>query len=90
MDQDIRCLKIAEEFKMSPDYLTRQFRRESGQALKTFILAQKMDYARHLLKLTRMPVSQVAERIGFINFAHFSAAYKKVYGETPTETRQMK
>ena len=87
IDQELRCTEIAEEFKMNPDHLTRLFRKETGISLKSFILSYKMDHARRLLKLTSMPVSQVAEKVGFVSFSHFSAAFRKTFGESPTQTR---
>lgn len=86
--ENVTCADIAESFKVTPDHLNRLFRRETGETLKSFIIREKLENARHLLILTDMPISRIAEKTGYSNFSHFSSAYKKKYGVSPLETRK--
>ncbi|SDF79088.1 response regulator transcription factor [Marvinbryantia formatexigens] len=87
LDSAISRNEIAEQVHLNPDYLTRLFKKETGQTLKEYITEQKMKSAQSLLRTTNMPVSFVAAKVGYSNFSHFSTAYKKVMGRTPQEER---
>jgi AraC-like DNA-binding protein len=45
-----------------------------------------MEYAKQLLSEQSLTVSEVSERIGYKNQRHFSTAFKKKYGFSPSET----
>lgn len=46
-----------------------------------------MTKAKDLLRGTQMPIYQIAEDVGYKNATHFSAAFKKYYGELPKQYR---
>ena len=37
--------------------------------------------------MTKLPVSMIAGKVGFDNFSHFSQAFRKYSGKTPSEYR---
>ena len=47
------------------------------------------DEARALIRSTGLPVSFVAAKVGYSNFSHFSNSYKRQFGVTPQEDRQI-
>ena len=73
---------------LSPDYLTRIFKRETGQTLKEYVVRQKLQEAQSLLRTTSLPISLIAAKVGYSNFSHFSNSYRKAYGRSPQEERQ--
>ena len=87
IDQPITVSDVASALYMNPDYLSRQFKIYSGMSLKEYIVNRKMQSAQILLKTTALPVSVIASSVGYDNFPHFSQAYKKVMGLSPTEER---
>lgn len=48
----------------------------------------KMAHAKLLLTEEEISVSQVSDRVGYKNYRHFSAAFKKKYGITPSQLRK--
>ena len=56
-------------------------------SLKEFIIQEKMKMARGMLKGSWLPVSIVAQKVGYVNFSHFSQVYKKTVGVSPTDER---
>lgn len=87
MEMDISRQELAGSVYLNADYLNRLVRRATGNSLKEYVARRKMDHARVLLLTTRLPVAIVASKVGYINAAHFSVAYKKQFGKTPMQTR---
>lgn len=88
MDEDISRERLADVVHLNADYLGRLFRKENGNSLKAFILKEKMAFARELLEKNSMSVSEAALCVGFRNFAHFSTAFKKLYGISPSQCKR--
>jgi len=53
-----------------------------------FIREKQMHYVRDLLENTDLPLSEVAERAGFLSSAHFTTFVKRMTQLTPTQIRQ--
>ena len=87
LDQEIHRQDLADHVYLNPDYLNRLFKKQTGKTLKEFVIEHKMDEARKMLQVTRLPVSLIAAKVGYDNFSHFSYAYKKVTGCSPLESR---
>lgn len=81
--------ELAEVVHLNPDYLTRRFKKEMGISLREYVINQKMQEARALIRSTGLPVSFVAAKVGYSNFSHFSNSYKRQFGVTPQEDRQI-
>lgn len=90
LDEELMREDIARWVNLSPDYMTKLFKNETGITVKEYIIQQKMHMARNLLQTTNLPISFIASKVGFCNFSHFSYTYKKVMGVTPQNERKMK
>ena len=88
LENELRRDELAEYVHLNPDYLTRIFKKETGCTIKEYIIRQKLEEAKMLLRTTSPPISFIAAKVGYCNFSHFSYAYKKVLGITPQEERQ--
>ena len=53
-----------------------------------FVARTRLDHARNLLLSTQLPVSIVANRVGFISRSHFSRAFRNAFGMDPTKLRK--
>lgn len=88
LESELRREELAQVAHLSPDYLTRIFKRETGQTLKEYVVRQKLQEAQSLLRTTSLPISLIAAKVGYSNFSHFSNSYRKAYGRSPQEERQ--
>ena len=88
LEGELRRDELAEYVHLNPDYLTRIFKKETGFTIKEYVIRQKLEEARNLLRVTSLPISFIAAKVGYCNFSHFSYTYKKVLGITPQEERQ--
>lgn len=87
LDKEIHRSDLADAVYLNPDYLNRLFKKQTGKTLKEFVTAYKMNEAKKMLQVTRLPVSIIAAKVGYDNFSHFSYTYKKINGQSPMETR---
>ncbi len=88
LDRPVNVNDVAAALFMNPDYISRQFKNETGIPLKEYIVRQKMESARALLQNTGLPIGVVAAKMGYDNFSYFSQVYRKVMGVSPTEERR--
>ncbi len=88
-DPDISVNEIAERFFFHPVYLNRMFRKEKGSSVGQFIMDQRMDLAVSLLRNKNLAVTDVAERVGYRNYTNFHSIFKKRYGCSPTQYREL-
>ncbi len=79
--------QLAKTVGMSQNYLARCFRRRFGVPIPRYILARRIDLARHLLATTDLPVRRVAERVGLPDPQHFNKQFRKLAGVNPTAAR---
>lgn len=78
---------LAEWLNYSPDYLSHIFRVTTGTRLTEFINANRIDYARGLLKEGRLNVSEVGWAVGFSDPGYFARVFKRYTGASPREFR---
>lgn len=86
--EDIRKEDICRLVHLNSDYVTRLFKKETGYSIKSYIIREKMRIAKQLLQTTPLSVGSIAMQLGYSNFSHFSAAYKKEFGIPPGEEQR--
>ena len=75
-------------FNASETYLQNSFRAVYGMPVISFIRVQKMQSAAQTLIHTTRSVDEIAEEYGYINESKFSAAFKKIMGDSPSTYRR--
>ncbi|MGH8496779.1 MAG: helix-turn-helix transcriptional regulator [Gammaproteobacteria bacterium] len=85
-DDRISLLEIGERLGVSPTYLTDAFRRSEGLPISQY--HRRLRLARALIELPHTnDITALALRFGFSSHAHFSTAFRAVFGQTPSEYR---
>ena len=84
---DHTLTSLAQYFGVNTNKLMRLFRETFGKSIFEYIAEQRMDYARKLLQEEGLLVTQVARNIGYKNPNHFSVAFKKRFGISPSVFR---
>lgn len=74
---------VANAIHVNRSYLSEKFRKETGQTLTDYIHKVKMEYAIQLMESNFYKFNEIAELLGYSNYAYFSIVFKKVYNETP-------
>jgi transcriptional regulator GlxA family with amidase domain len=78
---------VAAAANLSQRQLERLFHRHLATSPTAYYLDLRFSRARELLRLSPMPITDVALACGFQSGAHFSAAYGKRFGHPPREER---
>jgi AraC family transcriptional regulator len=72
---------------MSPHYFAQLFRQSTGQSPHQYMLAQRIERAKRLLRNRRLSALDVAVLLGFADASHFSKVFRRIVGSTPTRYR---
>lgn len=88
LEEEISRNTLAGLVYMSPDHMTRIFKKATGMTISDYILDRKMVKAEKMLSETDLSVSYIASSLGYSNISHFSGAFKKKYQLSPSEYRQ--
>lgn len=75
---------------LSPKYLSRIFKEETGVGFSEFRIEIKVQKAKEMLKNTGYNVNQISDRLGYENAESFIRVFRKSAGCTPSEYRKKK
>ncbi|SHL26182.1 two-component system, response regulator YesN [Anaerocolumna jejuensis DSM 15929] len=88
IDQTITREELSSQFFLSSDYISRLFRKKKGISLGEYIQKRKIEKAQMMLTSTELSISDIAVRVGFVNFSYFSKIFKRITGVTPAIYRK--
>jgi len=90
LDAHIPLAELARQSCMSPTKFKNTFRAVVGYPLSMYLYHKRLMYACELLVDTDLPISAIAEKVGYKNAGSFSVQFKKALGILPSEYRQQK
>jgi AraC-like DNA-binding protein/mannose-6-phosphate isomerase-like protein (cupin superfamily) len=82
---DCNVATIARELGVTPNYLSAQYRAQTGKRLSDHILEERLNLARRLLEETDLKMITIAARCGFSDPSPFIARFKAHTGYTPLQ-----
>lgn len=89
LGRDIGLAEIAALVGVSPRQLSRAFRAATGQSLWQFVIECRVREATRMLGRNRsLSLSYIARACGFESYSQFIAAFRKVFGQLPSEYRR--
>jgi len=68
-------------------YLSRIFRKKTGDTISSYIQNKKMDIAKRMLENTDVSVTDIANELNYSSIHVFSRAFKEKFNITPTDYR---
>ena len=77
---------MAREAGLSLYYFCREFKKSTGKSPKKFIIYQRIEKAKELLRRD-FKITDIAINVGFNDLPSFNKQFKKIIGMTPTEYR---
>ena len=86
--QKFSLSEVAAKFYISPYYLSRLFRRVTGQSIVDYINGRRIEAAQKLLETTELSIGTVAEQTGFASAAHFRRVFRETMGTGPLQYRK--
>ena len=88
LSETVSTEKLAQALYMGRSHLSTKFHAETGVTLSEFILRQKTEEAKRLLRYTDRTAAAIGEYLAFSSPAHFTRVFKKYAGVTPNEYRE--
>ena len=79
--------QLSSKVFVSKGYLRRLFKEKYGESPLTYLLRKKLDVAEELLKITDLPVQDIARKIGIDNPFYFSTLFTRKKGISPANYR---
>ena len=83
--EEINYKVIENRFRFNPSYLNRIFKEYTGKSIYKFVLQYRMNVALELIKTQKLPIGQIARLSGFQSPYHFTKAFTKQIGCSPTK-----
>lgn len=87
--EKITLEELAEECSLSRTYLSRYFKKLTGQNLFSYIQQTRLQYAAYLLQTSKKSITEIAAESGFDNLSYFNRMFKKSYGVAPGKFRNL-
>jgi len=80
---DLSLDNLSKKFAMSASHLSRRFKAVAGIGITEYITYVRILNAEKLLKMSGLPVTEVAAACGFNDSNYFSTVFKRIKGTTP-------
>jgi AraC-like DNA-binding protein/mannose-6-phosphate isomerase-like protein (cupin superfamily) len=87
-DRPLTLSEVAGHSGMSYSWFSRLFKKVSRYNFKEYLTLVRLNKARHLLRDTRTPITEISHSCGFQEHKYLIAAFNKYCGLTPTEYRK--
>ena len=87
-DPELSLTSVAEQFYFNPSYLSRIFKKQTGQHFSEFLYQIRMKKAVELACETEQKSYQIASAVGIKDANYFSICFKKFTGKTISEYRK--
>jgi AraC-like DNA-binding protein len=84
----IRLDELAKRFHSNRTTLNRKFNSVTGMSIVTYLNNLRIQLASSMLRHTAFKVTEIMDRVGFTDDAHFIRVFRKLSGCTPAEYRK--
>jgi len=89
LDRKLPLRELAGAAGLSVSRLCHLFHHQTGISPRRYLKAARLAKAKELLENSRFSVKEVAARTGFNHVGRFIGDFRKTYGLTPSQHRQM-
>ncbi|MBD1851707.1 helix-turn-helix domain-containing protein [Leptolyngbya sp. FACHB-711] len=88
LDQDIKLVHLADVASVSQFHFSRLFKQSTGISPHQYLLQQRVERAKQLLKTSQLAIAEVALQCGFNSQSHLGKAFREATGMTPGNYRK--
>ncbi|WP_235885399.1 response regulator transcription factor [Paenibacillus cymbidii] len=87
LHEELSLHVIANQVQLSPNYLGKMFRAEMGSSITDFIMEERIQAAKRLMREGILRNYEISEKVGFNNYSYFCTMFKKMAEQSPNEYR---
>ena len=88
LGENLSLSELANKLSMSQYYFCRLFKQSTGLSPHQYLIHQRIEQAKHLLKNLDHTITFVAMECGFANSSHFAKCFRQVTGMNPKQFRK--
>ena len=86
--EELSVEMIASAVYLTPDYLSRLFKKATGKSISQYIRQYRMEKAKDALLHTRKKVIDIGIESGYPNYSYFCQSFRESFGSSPEKYRQ--
>jgi len=79
--------QVADEIHLNPSYLSVLFKEQLSMTFSEYVTRRRLQRAKELLLRTRLPIAEVAEKVGYQTAKYFNRIFKEYEGRSPGNYR---
>ena len=88
LDRSPTIAELAQVCGLSAGHLMRSFRQSTGETIHAHVQRTRIERAQTLLMDNGHSIKEIAHLLGFATSSSFSVAFKRLYGQSPSEFRR--
>lgn len=88
LGENITREDVARHVSLTPEYISKVFKKETGITLSEYIIQVKIDAAKQLLSSSKESISSIAVDLGYNSFSFFTKQFREQVGITPSAYRR--
>jgi two-component system, response regulator YesN len=89
INPDLSLTAISDHVFLNPSYFSRLYKKETGESYVEALTNIRLTMAKTLLIDSNKKIMDISERVGYSNSKYFCTIFKKYFGYTPIEFREM-
>jgi AraC-like DNA-binding protein len=87
-DEPLNRHELAESVSLSTNHFSFLFKQYSGYSPMQYVTRVRLDNAKHMLRNSSLPISEIAQRVGFEDPLYFARVFAKETGFSPRAYRK--
>jgi AraC-like DNA-binding protein/DNA-binding GntR family transcriptional regulator len=87
IEDELSLDEMAESVGLSTAHFSQMFRKSTGESPHRYVLRQRVERAKEMLRAAEARVLDVAVACGFKTQQHFARVFRRICGASPTEYR---
>lgn len=88
LDEKVSMEDLAAKVHLSPDYMSKIFKHETGETIRDYLIRKRMETAKTLLSVSDKSVSEIGLEVGYDNPSYFVRIFRQRYNTTPKQYRE--
>ncbi|MFC5530627.1 response regulator transcription factor [Cohnella yongneupensis] len=87
IERTVTLREVADHVHLNASYFSVLFKEQLKMTFSEFVARTKLQKAKEMLLTTKLPISEIAERVGYQTAKYFNKVFKEYEGQSPGQYR---